>query len=149
MSAILGTQQYKCAFNQGGTIDGQCAGPSSSVQGGISAAMPGGSFVGALASGIITDWLGRKRAIQSGSVIWCVGSIIVCATYSIGQLVVGRFINGIAVGICSAQVPVYVSELAQPSKRGRVVGAQQVSLEHVSMRTESLTIPSGPSRGES
>ncbi|ETN43821.1 uncharacterized protein HMPREF1541_11145 [Cyphellophora europaea CBS 101466] len=125
MSAILGTQQYKCFFNEGGVVDGKCAGPSSSTQGGISAAMPGGSFVGALASGILTDWLGRKRAIQSGAVIWCIGSIIVCATYSIGQLVAGRFINGFAVGICSAQVPVYVSELAQPSKRGRVVGAQQ------------------------
>ncbi|KKY20795.1 putative mfs glucose [Phaeomoniella chlamydospora] len=41
------------------------------------------------------------------------------------MLVVGRFINGLSVGICSAQVPVYVSELAPPSKRGRVVGAQQ------------------------
>ena len=27
--------------------------------------------------------------------------------------------------ICSAQVPVYISELAPPSKRGRLVGAQQ------------------------
>ena len=122
----LGTQQYKCFFNQGGVnADGQCAGPTSSVQGGISAAMPGGSFIGALASGILTDWLGRKRAIQWGAVIWCIGSIIVCSSFSIAQLVVGRFINGVAVGICSAQVPVYVSELAQPSKRGRVVGAQQ------------------------
>ena len=41
------------------------------------------------------------------------------------MLVVGRFINGICVGICSAQVPVYISELAPPSKRGRLVGAQQ------------------------
>ena len=41
------------------------------------------------------------------------------------MLVVGRFINGLCVGICSAQVPVYVSELAPPSKRGRLVGAQQ------------------------
>lgn len=41
------------------------------------------------------------------------------------MLVVGRFINGIAVGICSAQVPVYVTELAPPATRGRVVGAQQ------------------------
>lgn len=101
----LGTQQYKCFFNQGG-IDpsGNCAGPTSSTQGGISASMPGGSFVGALISGIVTDWLGRRRAIQGGAVIWCIGSIIVCSSYSIAQLVVGRFINGIAVGICSAQV---------------------------------------------
>ena len=69
--------------------------------------------------------LGRKRAIQVGAVIWCVGSIIVCASQDIAMLVVGRFINGLSVGICSAQVPVLVSELAPPSKRGRVVGAQQ------------------------
>jgi MFS family permease len=42
-----------------------------------------------------------------------------------GMLIAGRIINGLSVGIESAQVPVYVSELAQPSKRGRVVGAQQ------------------------
>lgn len=87
--------------------------------------MPGGSFVGALASGFITDMIGRKRAIQIGSVIWIIGSILVCASQNIGMLIVGRFINGISVGICSAQVPVYVSELAVPSMRGRVVGAQQ------------------------
>lgn len=43
----------------------------------------------------------------------------------IPMLIVGRFINGLSVGICSAQVPVYISELAPPSKRGRVVGSQQ------------------------
>jgi MFS family permease len=87
--------------------------------------MPGGSWVGALASGFVTDWMGRRGAIQSGSVIWCIGSAIVCSSMNIGQLVAGRFINGISVGILSAQVPVYVAELAQPSKRGTVVGAQQ------------------------
>ena len=41
------------------------------------------------------------------------------------MLIVGRIINGFCVGICSAQVPVYISELAPPSKRGRLVGMQQ------------------------
>ncbi|CAG8890336.1 unnamed protein product [Penicillium egyptiacum] len=126
MSAILGTSQYKCFFNQHGTnAEGACGGPTSANQGGISAAMPGGSWVGALVSGFITDYLGRRGAIQSGSVIWCIGSAIVCSSFGIPQLVVGRFINGLSVGILSAQVPVYVAELAQPSKRGQVVGAQQ------------------------
>ncbi|EHY57886.1 high affinity glucose transporter [Exophiala dermatitidis] len=124
MSAILGTSQYKCYFNEGhGPPD--CSGPHSDTQGGITASMPGGSFVGALASGFLSDIFGRKRAIQIGAVIWCIGCIIVCAAQNIGMLVAGRFINGFSVGICSAQVPVYVSELAPPSKRGRVVGAQQ------------------------
>ena len=87
--------------------------------------MAGGSFLGAIISGLLTDILGRKRALQIGSIIWCIGSILVCASQNIGMLIVGRFINGLSVGICSAQVPVYVSELAPPSKRGLVVGTQQ------------------------
>ncbi|KAF2442641.1 high affinity glucose transporter [Karstenula rhodostoma CBS 690.94] len=128
MSAILPTQQYRCSFNQGPFYADDpegCSGPTANVQGGITASMPGGSFFGALLSGWITDRLGRKRAVQIGSVIWCIGSAISCASQNIAMLIVGRFINGIAVGICSAQVPVYVSELAPPSTRGRVVGAQQ------------------------
>lgn len=54
-----------------------------------------------------------------------IGSIISCAVQNYPMLIVGRFINGICVGICSAQVPVYVAELAPPSKRGLVVGTQQ------------------------
>lgn len=53
------------------------------------------------------------------------GSIIIAASQNIGMLIVGRFINGFSVGICSAQVPVYISELAPPSLRGRLVGCQQ------------------------
>lgn len=130
MSAIIGTQQYRCYFNQGPhgpgyDDDPTCSGPSADVQGGITAAMPGGSFLGAICSGFISDKLGRNTAIKWGCLVWCIGSIITCAAQNIGMLIAGRFINGFAVGICSAQVPVYVSELAPPSKRGRVVGAQQ------------------------
>ncbi|KAI8932580.1 hypothetical protein NX059_010085 [Plenodomus lindquistii] len=125
MSAILPTQQYRCYFNQGPEGPPQCSGPRADVQGGITAAMPGGSFLGALVSGYLTDKLGRKKAIMVGCLIWIIGSVISCASVNIGMLIVGRFINGISVGICSAQVPVYVSELAPPSKRGRVVGSQQ------------------------
>ncbi|RQM05227.1 hypothetical protein DH86_00001761 [Scytalidium sp. 3C] len=128
MSAIISTKAYLCYFNQGPQYwdtDGQCSGPRASVQGGITAAMPGGSFLGALISGYLSDILGRKKAIQIGSVIWVIGSILVCASQNIGMLVVGRFINGLSVGICSAQVPVYISEVAPPSKRGRLVGTQQ------------------------
>lgn len=94
-------------------------------EGGITAAMPGGSWLGALISGYLSDNFGRKKAIQIGCIIWCIGSIVVCASQNIGMLIVGRVINGLAVGICSAQVPVYISELAPPSKRGRLVGCQQ------------------------
>jgi len=68
----LGTQQYLCYFNQGdGTAANKdCQGPNADVQGGISAAMPGGSFLGAIASGFLSDWFGRKTSVQYGCIIW-------------------------------------------------------------------------------
>ncbi|KAK0625006.1 general substrate transporter [Bombardia bombarda] len=126
MSAIISTQPYLCQFNQQGFNEkGECMGPTDSVQGGITAAMPGGSWLGALVSGFVSDKFGRRTSIQIGSVIWVIGSIIVCASVNIPMLAVGRIINGFSVGICSAQVPVYISEIAPPSKRGRLVGFQQ------------------------
>ncbi|KAF2724061.1 general substrate transporter [Polychaeton citri CBS 116435] len=126
MSAIIGTQAYKCYFNETGvTAEGKCGGPRSGTQGGITAAMPAGSWFGAICSGYISDILGRKKAIMVGCVIWVIGSTIICASQDIGMLVAGRVINGFCVGIESAQVPVYISEIAPPSKRGRLVGAQQ------------------------
>lgn len=44
----------------------------------------GGSWLGALGSGFLSDRLGRKTAIQIGAVIWCVSSVIppLCADFS-------------------------------------------------------------------
>ena len=67
MSAIITTPAYLCFFNQG---DVPCTGPSANVQGGITASMAAGSWLGALISGLISDPLGRKTSIQIGSVIW-------------------------------------------------------------------------------
>ncbi len=125
MSAILGTEAYKCYFNQGSTVNGLCAGPNAGTQGGITAAMPAGSWLGSLISGYISDILGRKKAIMIGCILWVIGSTIICASQDIGMLIAGRIINGFCVGIESAQVPVYISELAPPTKRGRLVALQQ------------------------
>lgn len=87
--------------------------------------MAGGSWLASLFSGFLSDAIGRKRAIMVGALIWVLGCIIVSAAQDIPMLIVGRVINGFCVGICSAQVPVYISEIAPPTKRGRLVGAQQ------------------------
>jgi len=125
MSAIISGDPYRCFFNSDRNSDGTCPGPNSDVQGGITASMAGGSWLGALVSGFITDILGRKKAIMTGAVIWCIGCVIVAASQNVAMLIVGRIINGFCVGICSAQVPVYISELSEPRLRGRLVGAQQ------------------------
>lgn len=71
MSAIITTQPYLCYFQQGPmATSGKCTGPSSSVQGGITASMSAGSWLAALCSGFISDRFGRKTSIQIGSIIW-------------------------------------------------------------------------------
>lgn len=74
MSAIISTEAYLCYFNKSGITyeDGKkvCPGPNSDVQGGITASMAGGSWLGALVSGFLSDRLGRKKSIMIGSVIW-------------------------------------------------------------------------------
>ena len=41
------------------------------------------------------------------------------------MLVVGRVISGLSVGIASAIVPLYQSEITEPRIRGRIVSMQQ------------------------
>lgn len=41
------------------------------------------------------------------------------------MLVVGRIISGLSVGLSSAVVPIYQSEITAPSIRGRMVSLQQ------------------------
>jgi MFS family permease len=81
MSAQLEMPAYKCYFNQGPkgppfTNDTECSGPKSLNQGGITAAMPAGSWLGALISGPLSDRLGRKTSIMIGCVIWYVHYLI-------------------------------------------------------------------------
>lgn len=81
MSAIISIPQYKCYFQSGPIPDDHslCTGPTANVQGGITAAMPGGSWLGALCSGYISDIFGRKKAIMIGAVIW----FVVAAVHSV------------------------------------------------------------------
>ncbi|OLL26196.1 High-affinity glucose transporter [Neolecta irregularis DAH-3] len=115
VSAFIGTQQYKDYFHN----------PNSNLQGGITASMSAGSFAGSLVAGYLSDRLGRRKAIQIGAVIWMFGSIVQATTTSVVQLVIGRVINGICVGITSSQVPVYLAEVSPKHIRGRIVGLQQ------------------------
>ena len=118
MSGVLSNDAYKNFFGH----------PDSNAQGAIVASMPAGSFVGALAVSKLADLIGRKWTIIIAGWIWVVGSILQCAAQNRGMLVVGRIISGISVGIASAIVPLYQSEITEPRIRGRLVSFQQWSI---------------------
>lgn len=111
MSGVLGTEAYKRFFNN----------PVAEAQGGITAAMPAGSLIGALLSSFVADRFSRKWALQLSSILWIIGAVIQAASQNIGMLCAGRAIAGVSIGICSSVVPVYQSEIAPKEIRGRVV----------------------------
>ena len=119
MSAWIQTDQFLNYFNH----------PNSTLQGGITASMSAGSFIGAIAAGFVSDMLGRRMSLMIACCIWVIGAAIQCSSQNVGQLIAGRIISGLAVGITSSQVCVYLAELAPSHIRGRVVGIQQWAIE--------------------
>ncbi|CAN6655857.1 galactose transporter [Trichomonascus vanleenenianus] len=115
VSSFISQEQYVNYFNH----------PSAIAQGGITASMAGGSFVGSLGAGFVSDKLGRKPTIQISSIVWCVGAAIQASSRNKAQLIVGRIISGVAIGFASSQVPVYIAEMSPKQIRGRLVGIFQ------------------------
>ncbi len=110
VSAFVGDEHYLKYFNY----------PDSITQGGITSSMSGGSFLGSLVVGFISDKYGRKLSIEIASVVWCIGAAIQSSSQNRAQLICGRVISGFAIGFASAQVPVYVSEISPKNIRGRL-----------------------------
>lgn len=118
MSATIGTSQYVEYFNN----------PPGIVQGGIGAALAGGSVIGVIMAGPVSNKIGRRDVIAFACFWWLLGTAIRAGCNGIDMLVAGRFINGIYVGITSSQVPVYLVEITKKEKRGSIV-IQQWAIE--------------------
>ena len=80
-------------------------------------------------AGPVSNWIGRRDAIAFACFWWLLGTAIQAGCNGVGMLVVGRFINGICVGITSSQVPVYLVEITKKEKRGSIVVIQQWAIE--------------------
>ena len=58
--------------------------------------------------------------------IFIAGSAILCTAETFEMLLVGRAVVGIAVGLASMAVPMYIAEAAPPEKRGTLVTVNNV-----------------------
>jgi sugar porter (SP) family MFS transporter len=77
-----------------------------------------GGFLGALSTIFLGDWLGRRRTIFYGSALVIIGALLMSSSYSLGQLIVARLVQGIGTGATTATVPVWQSELSGSAHRG-------------------------------
>ncbi|MGM0531038.1 MAG: sugar porter family MFS transporter [Bacteroidota bacterium] len=87
-----------------------------------------GAAVGALSSGRITDNLGRKKVLIITALIFAIGSVGLAAANSVAALIIWRGIIGIAIGVASYTVPLYISEISPTHVRGALVSINQLAI---------------------
>ena len=95
---------------------------NSTTLGALGSAYYAGNFAGSLVNLWLPDKVGRLRAVQIASVISIVGAGMQTGAQSLGVLLAGRAIGGIACGIIVSLCPLYASEVSPPHVRGRVGG---------------------------
>ncbi len=87
-----------------------------------------GSIAGVSVAGVLSDRLGRKPVMILSALLFTVSAVgcAVCATFD--QLVVFRIIGGVGIGMVSIVSPLYISEMAVPVYRGRLVSLYQLAV---------------------
>ncbi|KAF2710621.1 general substrate transporter [Pleomassaria siparia CBS 279.74] len=82
------------------------------------------SFFALIASplaGLLADSFGRKNVILGADILFIAGALWQAFTTTVWGMIGGRSVVGLAVGSASFVVPLYISELAPSSFRGRLV----------------------------
>lgn len=121
------------AFQEDFGLVGQPA-KLAALKGNIVSVLQAGCFFGAAASFYLPHKFGRRNAMFISAAVFLIGSVIqtVCrlggqsAHSALNQLYVGRVIGGFGVGLASSVVPMYLSECAPRSIRGRLAGMYQL-----------------------
>ena len=93
--------------------------PNSSLLGTISALYNIGGFLGSTAAFFCGSQLGRKKTILAGIGICLIGAIVQSATTNMGELVSGRIICGLGVGLMTSTVGIWQAETVPAKSRGR------------------------------
>ena len=81
-----------------------------------------GSAFGALFSGPIVDKWGRRSVVIMADLLYLMGGVVMTFyNYEHWVIYAGRFIVGLATGVTSMNVPIYISEVVPNEVRGRFV----------------------------
>ncbi len=98
------------------------------AQGLVVAAVPIGAVAGAGIAGPAADRYGRRLMILLAAAVFIVGALASAAAPGVEVLVIARIVIGVAIGLASAAAPVYISEVAPPESRGRLVSFFQLAV---------------------
>lgn len=87
-----------------------------------------GSIIGVIFAGIISDSIGRKKAMILSAVLFTVSAAGCAISSSFSELVFYRIIGGAGIGVASVVCPLYISELSIARYRGRLVSLYQLAV---------------------
>jgi MFS transporter, SP family, galactose:H+ symporter len=87
-----------------------------------------GAVLGAALATALGDRIRRRTLIFSSALVFILGSIIATIATSAGILITGRVILGIAIGLSSSVVPVYIAEISPEERRGGYVALFQLAI---------------------
>jgi sugar porter (SP) family MFS transporter len=87
-----------------------------------------GAVVGAVLSGFSADALSRRRTKIISGCIYVLGALGSAFSQTATELIIARFVLGIAVGTASFVSPMYISEMAPKRIRGGVTSFNQLMI---------------------
>ncbi len=87
-----------------------------------------GAILGAVFAGKLADEYSRRLVIIVAAMIFFLGSFSTAAAPNYQWLIVGRFVLGLAIGLASCIVPLYISEISPPHVRGALVSLNQLAI---------------------
>ncbi|KAI0370481.1 general substrate transporter [Pilatotrama ljubarskyi] len=102
--------------------------PDSTAQGLIVGCLLLGAFASNIYVGSLADYVGRRKAILAGCLVFLLGGSIQAAAQNIHYMYGGRFLAGMGIGMLAMLAPLYQAEIAHPSIRGRLTTLQQFML---------------------
>ncbi|MDT0642650.1 sugar porter family MFS transporter [Zunongwangia sp. F363] len=87
-----------------------------------------GTVVGAIFGGFPTNFFGRKNTLLIIGVLYFVSALGSALVNDPVTFAIFRFIGGLGVGASTIAAPAYVSEIAPPKQRGRLVSLYQFNI---------------------
>jgi len=87
-----------------------------------------GAVLGAMVAGSLSDRFGRRLVILVTALAFVIGALLSAAAGSVGTLVEGRLLIGIAIGVASMLTPLYLAEIAPAASRGAVTSLNQLCI---------------------